>query len=263
MPRLIGLVLVFLLLGITASHAAPDDDQLTRAEARWKQGKAFYDSGQWDQAIAEFRAAWELVREPDLVFGIALALHKKGDHKAALAEARRYLELAPTGSAANEARELVVVLTPKVEALDADAVRRDAEAKRQAEAEAKRRADERAQREHASADERRRARMLRWSGIAGAVVGASLVGLGAKFGLDARDASDELTAHTMDMWTDELLARQAEGRSANRKFIALTAIGSALIIGGGVVYVLGRRAEPRAELLVFDRGAGLGFAGGF
>lgn len=249
--RLTGLVLACFAI---TSPAFADDDDRVRAEARWKQGKAFYDAGQWDSAIAEFQAVWEVTKEPDLVFGIGLAFHKKGDARSALDYFKRYLALAPAGDAANEARDLVVVLTPKVEALDAEAA---GDAKRKAdEAEAKRKADEQAraerdQREQAAASSRRRAGILRWTGISMAVAGGAVIGIGAKFGSDARTIADELSAHTSGAWTEAELDRQADGRSANRKMIALTSIGGALVVGGAVTFVLSLRAPRERTPVAF------------
>lgn len=248
--RLMGLVLACLVI---ASPAFADDDARVRAEARWKQGKAFYDAGQWDRAIAEFQAVWEVTKEPDLLFGIGLAFQKKGDARSALDYFKRYLALAPAGDAANEARDFVVVLTPKVEALDAEAA---GDAKRKADqAEAARKADEqarveRAQREQVAASSRRRG-ILRWTGLSMTVAGGALIGIGVKFGSDASKIADELSAHTTGAWTESELDRQADGRSANRKMIALTSVGGALVVGGAVTFVLSLRAPRERKPVAF------------
>jgi tetratricopeptide (TPR) repeat protein len=231
MPRLIALALALLCLWSVSARA--EDDPKVIAEARWKQGKLFYEAGNWDDAIVEFRAAWELVHAPDLLFSIGLAMDKKGDVRGALQSFKKYLELAPNGGAANEAREMVVKLKPRVDALDADDAKRDA-AKRETER-LQRERDERTARDQRDAVARKRARMKRWTGIGIATVGAVLLGLGAKFGIDARDASNELEAHTMGNWTDALLAKQSEGKSAEKKMFAFTALGGVSVVGGGVL----------------------------
>src|SRR5262249_29609491 len=73
-------------------------------------GAKLFNAKQYDQALAEYRAAYALSAKPALLFNIARALHEKGDRTEALAHYRRYLAEAPTGPVAAEAREYAAAL---------------------------------------------------------------------------------------------------------------------------------------------------------
>src|SRR6185503_4709499 len=126
--------------------------------------------------------------------------------------------------------------TPIVERIAADRKRaedaRIAEERRKADEQ--RKADERraadANAQQARADKLQRAdqldasaRTLRWTALAAGVVGIGVVGVGAKYGFDARAAARDISDHD-GPWTDALLARDADGRSAQTKMIVATAI---------------------------------------
>lgn len=82
--------------------------------------------------------------------------------------------------------------------------------------------------------------VLKIAGISTAAIGLIAVGVGVKYGLDARDINDQLEGvGPMDMWSQELFDKFDEGESAETKFIAFTAIGGAAIIAGGVMSYLG------------------------
>jgi tetratricopeptide (TPR) repeat protein len=112
--------------------AEPDADGRAKAAARFKQGRAFFQLGDYDRALAEYQAALDLTAEPLLVFNIALCHDRANRPEQALQAFRRFLELAPDGAVADEAREDVARLVPIVDKLAAD--RAAEEAGRRAEA---------------------------------------------------------------------------------------------------------------------------------
>ena len=91
-------------------------------------------------------------------------------------------------------------------------------------------------------------RGLRIAGLSAAGVGLLSIAIGVKFGLDARSLESELDDEGDRLndaglpWTEAFLDKQAEGDSAEKKFIIFTAVGGAAIVAGGVLYVLGRSA---------------------
>jgi tetratricopeptide (TPR) repeat protein len=254
-------VVVAIVLGICApAHADPrkplDPETRTKASGHVKQAQEFFKTEQWDKALAEYSAALELTGEPVLVFDIALVHDKAGHPEEALAGYKRYLELEPTGQVAGEAREDVARLVPIVEQIlerkrQGDADRARAEAQRHELARRRAMRDEQLGR---AEDIDARASGYRWTAIG--LGGAALVtlGIGVKFGLDARSASNELSAFTGPMWTPELLQRDADGRSAQKKMTVATSIGAAVAVSAGVLYLLSRRAHGRAERVRVDAG---------
>ena len=249
-------ILLVLLLATTARADKPKRplDAATRAQAseHVKQADEFLKTSQWDKAIAEYQAALDLTDEPLMIFNIALANDRAGRPEAALESFRRYLAIAPAGPVADEAREDVARLVPVVDKIQAERAATKAQADAAAREVAQQRADEDRKRAAAAAQRERAdradagARRLRWIALGTGVVGLAGVGVGAKFGLDARAAAKDVTAHTGG-WTDMDLVRDSEGRSAQTKQIVFTAIGGAVIAAGVVVYLLSARSHHRAE----------------
>jgi tetratricopeptide (TPR) repeat protein len=259
MTNLMLRIAVVLAMLCASAAAAPDAAAIKKASAHFKLGQEFFKSRQWDRAIVEYQAALDLTGEPLLVFNIALAHDRAGRAEEALAGFQRYLDLASDGPVADEAREDVTRLVPIVDKLHADRAAeearkakladqartdaaRQADAAKQAEAEKVRRI-ELAGRADAVA---RHGRIQRWEGIAIASAGVILAGIGVKFGLDARSIADEL-GHHQGAWTDADIARDGEGSSAGKKSVVLTGLGAAAIAFGGVLYVIGRGSDRRAE----------------
>jgi tetratricopeptide (TPR) repeat protein len=123
------------ILDTKPAAAEPDAATRAKASAHFKQGQAFFNRGDFDRALAEYQAAYEISAEPLLVFNMALCHDRAGRPEQALASFKRYLELAPEGTVADEAREDVARLTPIVDKLAADraaeeARKRDEEAKK-------------------------------------------------------------------------------------------------------------------------------------
>jgi tetratricopeptide (TPR) repeat protein len=118
--------LALTVAGIPMASADADADARAKAAAHFKQGQAFFQRADYDRALTEYQAAFELSEEPSLIFNIALCHDRAPRPDLALAAFRRYLELAPNGSVADEAREDVARLTPIVDRLIAERAAQDA-----------------------------------------------------------------------------------------------------------------------------------------
>src|SRR5262245_26562461 len=97
-------IAVLALAPVTA-RAEPDRAARARAAAHVKQGKAFFQIGDFDHAIAEYQAALDLSAEPSLIFNIALCHDRANRPEQALDAFRSFLERVPDGAVADEARE--------------------------------------------------------------------------------------------------------------------------------------------------------------
>jgi tetratricopeptide (TPR) repeat protein len=119
LARLVLLALLALLAAPVAAQPAPPDER-SKASSHFKLGQTYYKSGDYDRAITEYKAAFELSKEPSLIFNIALCHDRAQRPEEALKEYRLYLDLAPNGDVADEARDEVARLTPIVDKRAAD-----------------------------------------------------------------------------------------------------------------------------------------------
>ncbi|MCG5055356.1 MAG: tetratricopeptide repeat protein [Myxococcales bacterium] len=77
------------------AHAASAVTAAVEAQERASRGRALYDIGHFEEAIAEFEAAYQLTEEPALLYNLAQC-HRRLEHaREAIALYRRYLTLAP------------------------------------------------------------------------------------------------------------------------------------------------------------------------
>ncbi|MCC6993652.1 MAG: tetratricopeptide repeat protein [Deltaproteobacteria bacterium] len=91
--------ILVVLLWAGPAGAAPRD-----ADAHAARGKQLFAAQQWDDAIAEYQAAYDLDGKPTRLFNMAQAYRLKGDRARALELYRRYVALEPSGRGAPDAR---------------------------------------------------------------------------------------------------------------------------------------------------------------
>jgi tetratricopeptide (TPR) repeat protein len=101
---LVALVAALLAGAPTLARGAGDDAAQAKAKARIKKARQYYEAQKFDQAIAEYSAAYKLVAAPDILFNIATIFEVKGDNKRALQFYLKYLEVEPEGRLAGDAR---------------------------------------------------------------------------------------------------------------------------------------------------------------
>ena len=97
------------------------------AASHYKQGKAFFEARQYDQAIAEYLAAYALDKLPAHLYNIGRAYRLAGNAKLAIEYFQRFLDVAPNSPLAKEIREDIVRATQE---LVEQAAKVDAERKR-------------------------------------------------------------------------------------------------------------------------------------
>jgi tetratricopeptide (TPR) repeat protein len=117
-------------------------DDLAEARRHFRIGKAHYQQGLYDEAIAEYRAAYVRAALPDLLFDLGQAFRMKGERDQAIGYYKHFLHERPSGAASDEARRYVVELTAELSA----ARQREAEAAQLREAEVARLREARAAR---------------------------------------------------------------------------------------------------------------------
>jgi tetratricopeptide (TPR) repeat protein len=239
------LVLILVCSGGSAlAQQGPDAAETRRkASEHVQRGDAFKESGDYRAAAREYERAYALVPHPVLFFNLAQVFRLDGDRERAIEFYERYLAAEPNGRASRQARQFAAQLRREIEI--AGGARDDARppaAARPARA-GPGRTPQRAGKRAAVASRPAPGRGLRVAGMIAAGAGLVAIGVGIKFGLDARAASDDINGHLSGQWTDELLARQEDGERAERNMFILTATGAAAVAAGGALYYLGHRAR--------------------
>jgi len=97
--QLLAVLLVLgFAVGLTAapSPARAEDQATKQARQHARNAKQYFDLGQWDEAIAEYREAYRLRSDPAFLFNIAQSYRRKGDLQPALDLYKNYLIENPT-----------------------------------------------------------------------------------------------------------------------------------------------------------------------
>ena len=81
-----------------APAPAPAVDKDAEAKAHYEKGMKHYNLGEFDQAIEEFKKAYEFKEDPILLYNIGQAHRQKGDLEKAIFFYRRYLDAAPNAA---------------------------------------------------------------------------------------------------------------------------------------------------------------------
>ena len=186
--------LLFLSLFPTAVRAQEGES----FKARYERAVALYTSGQYDQAIAEFQAVYEIKPAPILLFNIAQAQRKAKQYKSAVESYTRFLETKPKEELRVEAEKFLTEsrIGAEIEEQEAAAAAEKAAAEKAAaeKAAADKAAAEKLAAEKASVEYKRRfaptrpLNISKWA-VGGAGVLLTLVGA-VLAGIDGRPACD-------------------------------------------------------------------------
>jgi tetratricopeptide (TPR) repeat protein len=267
------LVLLAVVLAASVAQANP------RAEAAYEEGRRFYDLQEWDQAIEQFKEAYKLRPSARSLFNIAQAYRLKGDCTSAMRfyktfkrnyPAERNVDKFITDMKACAKSGAKPVASDPPEPTQPDPAQPEPAQPDPAQPEPAQ--PEPAQPEPAqpqpmkpepvvSARDATPGRGMRIGGLATAGVGALILGGGAYFGLRARSIANDIEAKPV--WDPDLDER---GRRFERNGMIMMIGGGAMVVAGGVLYVLGRTSgteHPGLSFVPAHDGGSLVWAGGF
>ena len=92
------------------AHAESEAQQQQKARARIKKARAYYEAGKFDQAVAEYVAAYKLIQLSDILFNVGQIYEVKGEPARALDFYLKYLGTDPDGRLHDEAHTRVAAL---------------------------------------------------------------------------------------------------------------------------------------------------------
>lgn len=268
MKLLVLLTLTFGLAPVAFAQpkSPPNADAIKKAEGHFNKGEEFRTFGNFEEAIREYLAGYELTGAPEFLFNVGQAYREKGDKRMAVAYYKKYLGLDSKGDGMLFAKSHIEVLEKEIRDEEAavaalKAKEQAAEAKRKADADAARKAAEatakleaeKAAKSKVSESEGRRrkttARYLRLGGVGVAAAGVVAAGVGIYFGSKASSLSDEASreAIVLGTWSDELEDKVDDAESAQTKMFVLLGSAGVAVIGGGVLYYVGTRMQRPLE----------------
>ncbi len=225
-----------------AAHAGePSGSGAMKAEARvhLEQGLAAYSEKDWERAIREFRAGYDIDPRPDFLFAWAQAERLSGDCAAAIELYEKFIATHPSPEQADAAqqmsdrcRETVTQTRPAPEPKKAREPDEGEVVPRKLRA--------------APAPSAGGERTWWKDGWGAGLAGAGVVGVGLGVGLYVAASSSDDAADRAATY-DEFAQRKDEA-AGRRSFAALSlGAGAALLVAGGVRYYLVHRRESRSH----------------
>ena len=216
-----------------------------QADALFEKGQTSYQDGKYQDAIAQFKQAYDLVKDPVYLFNIAQSYRKVADCVNAADYYKRYLQEAPNAENKPKVEQWLEELRPCVEEREAE----------QAQARKSQEEAERLRKERELAEARGivmptegtidSGKPFRYTGLALAGVGAVGLGVGIAFGVRGSsiksDIDERCSPPNNCQWDSaEIQALHADGESANT-WSAVGYIGGGIALAGGVaLYMYGR-----------------------
>jgi hypothetical protein len=90
------------------------------------------------------------------------------------------------------------------------------------------------------------------AGLVSGIAGLAAIGVGTYYGLEAKKISDDISSHTdPDVpWRDDIRAYQDRGQTYENRQIMGLAAGGALVVAGGVLYLIGRSKASAEQMTV-------------
>jgi tetratricopeptide (TPR) repeat protein len=268
------LLIVMTLLALSAGAALADDSDSAREH--FVKGTRAYELGLYDEAIAEYMAAYKIKDDPAFLFNLGQA-HRLAKHPAeALRFYKTYLaklpkapnraeveaKIADMNRLVEEQKQAVAQPVPNETAAEPSQARPPAEASRadvppteashpETPTAAAPATEPVALAGPTPAAQPRPGRGLRISGIASAAGGLALVGLGVAFGVRAKQAGDDLTQLDAQNGVFDP-SKETAGKRDQGLAVVCLGVGAAALVTGAVLYLLGARHEvesPRALVI--------------
>ncbi|MCA1663140.1 MAG: tetratricopeptide repeat protein [Myxococcales bacterium] len=115
MVRLRQLALVVMVLACARAAQAQTDDPVTRARTHFEAGRALYQLGNYDEALREFAAGYQLVPRPQFLLNLGQCYRRLDELENARAMYQRYLHDAPpTDLERSQAQQILAEIDKRI-----------------------------------------------------------------------------------------------------------------------------------------------------
>lgn len=269
MSKALWVVMVWVLVCTWGSSAHAQDDQQDNkalAQEHYNAGLRAYNVGEFDQAIKDWKQAYQYLGAPDFLFNIAQAYRQKREYTEAIFFYNSYLRGKP--DAANLAEvtalrdEMVALLKaqestatlPPTDVVDPNADTTRAETP--VVADATERPEQGSQVSPTTMVNQDRSapsggESLRLTGMIAGGAGVAFLATGIVFALSASSTESDLerAAAAGEPWSDKFADMESSAESSATIGTVLVVVGVAAMIGGGASYYLGHKKREDARAL--------------
>ena len=271
--------LALALLCTAAVPAAAQPAPAKTAEEHYEASKRFYNVEKYDDAIAELKLAYTLSPDPIYLFNIAQAMRKKGDCVGALDYYRKYLRDSPNASNKAKVEQWMTELEACVKTQPPKPVEtkpieikpietKPIETKPiETKPVAKPKTTAMVVTEPKQIDNPARGdskRTLRIAGLATAGVGIGVLVLGTAMAVSARGIANDISSECA-VGCDWVVVEARDDKGRQRATLSKLSfgIGAVVVVGGAVMYFLGRATGKEARVAVVPAyGGGVVVTGG-
>ncbi|AKF04551.1 tetratricopeptide repeat protein [Sandaracinus amylolyticus] len=107
------------VLAVSTAHAQPQpprDRSDVEAQARFESGRLAFESGRYEEALADFRRSYELSQRPLILYNIGIVLDRLRRDAEALDAFERYLEAVPDAENRADVEARIAILRTQVAA---------------------------------------------------------------------------------------------------------------------------------------------------
>jgi tetratricopeptide (TPR) repeat protein len=236
--------MLFLLLLPTLAYAQKEDDRTKQAMEKFEEGKTLYRLNDFDGAIKVWTEAYKLKNAPNFLYNIAQAYREKKEFEKAIAFYRSYLKDMPDAPNRDVVEKRITEMQVQLDAQKKLAEQPPSGPVGPTEQPP---ASPPSQQEE---QPRSSGKGLKTAGIVTGVAGVALVVTGVIFGVssqsDKNDVQDAINRG--DPWTQALADQESSGKTKAMLANVTLGVGIAAVIGGGVLYYLGVRADRSVEV---------------
>lgn len=270
---LLALLVSVLVCAVELSPVHADDNKAL-AQEHYNAGLRAYNVGEFDQAINEWKAAYQYLGAPDFLFNIAQAYRQKREYAEAIFFYNSYLRGKPDAANVDEVTalrdEMVALLEdqksneetapePK-EGLGLNGERAEVQPSRGGSSSTVQTGPAAGQggslvggTEAGPVDLRSSSadgKGLRWAGLIAGGTGVAFVATGIAFALSASSTESdlELAAANRKVWSESFANMEESAERSATIGTALMVTGIAAIVGGGVTYYLGHQKGQESKL---------------
>lgn len=241
-----------------AGQPPPTAEQKAQARERYDAGVRKFDVGRFDEAAADFEAAYQLTGAPEILFNMATAYRAAKHYDKALLMYRAYLRRVPDTGQRDTVEKRIAELTPIVKQQeDEQRSARDEAARRER---AERAAQEQQQQQQLAQQQQPGVAtpppppkpLPRWvqpTGIAVAAVGVAGVGVGIALSFLAKSAADTVSSAAAGhmVFDGNLHDTEARGKGYDAGAIGCYVAGGVLAAAGVALIVVARTHRGPVE----------------